>query len=102
MGFAEWCLVAMGLVATDSVEQRLVVKGLVAMGAVVKGFVVCFREPPAVDYLLVVEEAVVVAAALVQEWSKIPPATESQWPFSWFISSSVVKTHQALIFCYLH
>jgi hypothetical protein len=31
MGFAEWCLVAMGSVATDSVEQRLVVKGLVAM-----------------------------------------------------------------------
>jgi hypothetical protein len=51
------------------------VKGLVAMDSVVRGFVVCFRELPAVDCLLVVEEAAVVAAALVQEWSKIPPAT---------------------------
>jgi len=64
---AEQYLAVKGLVAMDSAQCSLVVKSFVARGSVVRGFVVCFRELPAVGYLQVVEEAVVVAAALVQE-----------------------------------
>jgi hypothetical protein len=95
----------LGFVVEESVEQEFAgqepgMKGLAAKGFAVRGFAVCFRLSPAVDSLRVVEvEAVVVVAALRQEWLKIPQAAESQWPSSCLSPGRLSKTRQKIIFC---